>query len=75
VTFNQLSPTEWETERGDVDFHIRLEQDNYVIDVFDSCHPDANEAAGGKDEGKGMRDESGLRRTRAESGTAASTMA
>ena len=35
VTFNQLSPTEWDAERDDVDFHIRLEQDDYVIDVFD----------------------------------------
>lgn len=44
ATFKQLSPTEWDAERGDVDFHIRLEQDNHVIDVFDSCHPDAYEA-------------------------------
>ena len=44
VSFKQLSPIEWDAERGDVDFHIRLEQDNYVIDVFDSCYPDAHEA-------------------------------
>jgi hypothetical protein len=57
MEFKRLSTIEWDAERGDVDcarnntaasrrldFHIRLEQDNYVIDVFDSCHPDADEA-------------------------------
>ena len=35
VTFKSLSPIAWEAEREPYDFHIRLEQDNYVIDVFD----------------------------------------
>ena len=34
--FKQLSPTEWDAQRTPSDFHVRLEQDNYVIDVFDS---------------------------------------
>jgi hypothetical protein len=34
--FKQLSPTEWDAERAPYDFHVRLEQDDYVIDVFDS---------------------------------------
>lgn len=58
VTFNQLSPTEWDAERETFDcggndaaasrlrlgFHIRLEQDDYVIDVFDNSIEDADEA-------------------------------
>ena len=39
-----LSPTEWDAERGDVDFHIRLEQDDYVIDVFASGIDNADDA-------------------------------
>jgi hypothetical protein len=35
LTFKKLSPTEWDAEREPFDFHVRLEQDNYVIDVFD----------------------------------------
>lgn len=43
MTFKKLSAIEWETEREPFDFHVRLEQDNYVIDVFDSAtgNPDA----------------------------------
>jgi len=44
MRFNALSPTEWETERAPFDFHIRLEQDNYVVDVFDSASDNPNEA-------------------------------
>jgi hypothetical protein len=36
MTFRKLSPTEWDAKRGPFDFHIRLEQDDYAIDVFDS---------------------------------------
>jgi len=41
--FKQLSPTEWDMERTPFDFHIRLERDEYVVDVFDSdsVDPDA----------------------------------
>jgi hypothetical protein len=58
IVSNKLSPTEWDAARGDVDcdrngaaasplrldFHIRLEQDNYVIDVFDGATSNADEA-------------------------------
>lgn len=57
MNFRQLSPTEWDAERGDVDcdrhgtaasrrldFHVRLERDEYVIDVFDSATDSADEA-------------------------------
>lgn len=44
MTFKQLSPTEWDAEREPFDFHIRLEQDNYVIDVFDSALENPDEA-------------------------------
>ena len=44
VTFNKLSPTEWDAERQPFDFHVRLEQDNYVIDVFDSATGNPDEA-------------------------------
>ena len=40
MNFKKLSAIEWETEREPFDFHIRLEQDNYVIDVFDSSIDD-----------------------------------
>jgi len=42
--FKRLSATEWETERAPYDFHIRLEQDNYVVDVFDISTDDPEEA-------------------------------
>ncbi len=31
-----LSLSEWDIERGDVDFHVRLEEDDYFVDAFDS---------------------------------------
>lgn len=42
--FKQLSPTEWDAERDGFDFHIRLEADDYVIDVFDAGIDDPAEA-------------------------------
>jgi len=36
IHFKQLSTTEWDAERTPYDFHIRLERDEYVVDVFDS---------------------------------------
>ncbi|HUI05737.1 MAG TPA: hypothetical protein VL486_01900 [Verrucomicrobiae bacterium] len=55
--FSQLSPIEWDAERGDLDcdrnttavsrrldFHIRLEADEYYIDVFDSSIESTDEA-------------------------------
>lgn len=36
VIFNELSVTGWDAERGPFDFYIRLERDEYVVDVFDS---------------------------------------
>jgi len=44
MDFIELSLIEWETRRGEFDFHIRLEQDDYVIDVFDNSIEDADEA-------------------------------
>ena len=44
VNYNQLSPTEWDAKRGDIDFHIRLEHDEYAIDVFDAGIEDADAA-------------------------------
>ncbi len=44
MTFKKLSPTEWDAERAPYDFHIRLEQDNYVVDVFDNAIKDADKA-------------------------------
>ena len=44
VTFNQLSSTEWDAERDPYDFHIRLEHDEYVVDVFDTRIENANNA-------------------------------
>ena len=31
-----LSLIEWDIERGDVDFHVRLENDDFYVDAFDS---------------------------------------
>lgn len=36
ININPLSSTEWDIERGDVDFHVRLESDDYFVDSFDS---------------------------------------
>ena len=44
TTFKQLSLIEWDAERPPYDFHIRLERDEYVIDVFDAGIDDADEA-------------------------------
>ncbi len=57
VIFKQLSPTEWDAEREPfdcasndtaasrrLDFHIRLERDEYVIDVFDNNIADPDKA-------------------------------
>jgi len=44
LRFKQLSPTDWDCERGDVDFHIRLEQDLYAIDSFRSDVDEPDEA-------------------------------
>jgi hypothetical protein len=42
ITVKPLSPTEWDIERGDVDFHVRLENDDYFVDAFDSSINDVN---------------------------------
>jgi hypothetical protein len=44
MEFKNLSPIEWETERDEFDFHIRLESDDYVIDVFASAIESADDA-------------------------------
>jgi len=44
MNFKELSPIAWDAERGDLDFHIRLEADEYYIDVFDSSIESTNEA-------------------------------
>jgi hypothetical protein len=44
MNFHRLSPTEWDVERCDVDFHIRLERDEYVVDVFDIGTDDPDDA-------------------------------
>jgi hypothetical protein len=56
MMFKPVSPIEWDAERGNVDcrkgqrrlvglgFHVRLERDNYVNDVFDSATGNADEA-------------------------------
>ena len=44
IHFKYLSPTEWDIERGDVDFHVRLENDDYYVDAFDSSIKDADAA-------------------------------
>lgn len=44
MQFENLSPVEWETQRDEFDFSVRLEQDDYVIDVFDNSIEDADEA-------------------------------
>jgi uncharacterized FAD-dependent dehydrogenase len=44
MEFKNLSPISWETERDEFDFHIRLEEDDYVIDVFNSFIESADDA-------------------------------
>ena len=44
MRFKALSPTAWETEHAPYDFHVRLEQDNYVIDVFEAGVDNPDEA-------------------------------
>lgn len=44
MRFKELSPIEWETKREGLDFHIQLECDDYVIDVFDSSIENADDA-------------------------------
>jgi hypothetical protein len=44
IHFKYLSPTEWDVERGDVDFHVRLENDDYFVDAFDNGLKDADAA-------------------------------
>lgn len=44
VMFKSLSVTSWEAERTPYDFHIRLECDEYIIDVFDSDVENPDEA-------------------------------
>jgi len=44
LNFESLSPIAWEAERDEFDFHVRLEEDDYVIDVFDSSISDPDEA-------------------------------
>ena len=42
IQVKQLSPTEWDIARSDVDFHVRLENDDYFVDAFDSSIEDAD---------------------------------
>ena len=42
--FKQVSPIEWDAGFGRFDFHVRLEGDEYVIDVFNSKLTDPNAA-------------------------------
>jgi uncharacterized FAD-dependent dehydrogenase len=44
ISFKKLSATEWDAEREPFDFHVRLEQDEYVIDVFDSSIDNPDDA-------------------------------
>lgn len=44
VVFKELSLIAWEAERTPYDFHIRLECDEYVIDVFDNSVENPDEA-------------------------------
>jgi hypothetical protein len=44
IYFKYLSPTEWDVERDDVDFHVRLENDDYFVDAFDSQTEDPDSA-------------------------------
>jgi hypothetical protein len=44
IHVKQLSPTEWDIARSDVDFHVRLENDDYFVDAFDSSIENADEA-------------------------------
>lgn len=44
MKLKQLSITEWDIMRGDVDFHVRLENDEYFIDAFDSTIKNSDSA-------------------------------
>jgi hypothetical protein len=44
VTFKQLSITEWDAVRDPFDFHIRLERDEFAVDVFDNSIENPDEA-------------------------------
>jgi hypothetical protein len=44
LIFKELSLTEWDAERAEFDFHIRLEQDDYIIDAFNSFIESAEDA-------------------------------
>ncbi len=45
MTLAQLSPTEWEGASDACDFHVRLEDGEYMVDVFDRfIKSDADEA-------------------------------
>ena len=44
VNFKQLSLTEWDAKRDPFDFHVRLERDEFVVDVFDNSIEDPDEA-------------------------------
>jgi hypothetical protein len=44
MNFKQLSPIEWDAQRFPFDFHIRLERDEYVVDVFDSGIDNSDDA-------------------------------
>ncbi len=44
LTFKQLSATEWDAERNPFDFHIRLERDEYAVDVFDASQDESDDA-------------------------------
>lgn len=44
ISLKKLSLIEWDASRGDVDFHVRLESDEFFIDSFRSDIEDANEA-------------------------------
>ncbi|MBI5818269.1 MAG: hypothetical protein HZA88_04715 [Verrucomicrobia bacterium] len=44
VSLKKLSLAEWDAYRGDVDFHVRLENDEFFIDSFRSNIEDADKA-------------------------------
>jgi len=44
ITVKSLSTIEWDVDGGDVDFHVRLEADEFAIDAFKSQVQDPNMA-------------------------------
>ena len=44
ISIKPLSATEWDASRGDVDFHVRLDGKDYVIDSFRTDINDADQA-------------------------------